>query len=183
MSIDNESRITLIGAGRMGSALAGGWLKAGRSGFIDIVDPSPAATVQSWIDAGAVRHNPEPAPADILVVAVKPQVFGDLAIEIGRWVGPKTLVLSIMAGVSLNTLATKLGTKHVARAMPNTPGLVGKGVTILCPPAGTEPARIEALTALLSPLGDVVGPIAEDQILRGFGFSIQKWLYTKFCSY
>ncbi|MEL6856761.1 MAG: pyrroline-5-carboxylate reductase [Pseudomonadota bacterium] len=162
MSEQKQSRITLIGAGRMGSALAGGWLKAGRSGHIDIVDPAPAGAVQTWIEAGQVRHNPEPAPADTLVVAVKPQVFGKLAGEIRRWVGPETLVLSIMAGVSLETLATKLGTAQVARAMPNTPGLVGKGVTILCPPAGTDAARIEALNVLLRPLGDVVGPIGED---------------------
>lgn len=146
----------------MGSALAGGWLKAGRSGQIDIVDPSPAAPVQAWIQAGQVQHNPEPKPADILVVAVKPQVFGDLAAEIRKWVGPDTLVLSIMAGVSMATLMAKLGTHQVARAMPNTPGLVGKGVTILCTPAETEAARIETLNALLQPLGDVVGPIGED---------------------
>ena len=67
-----------------------------------------------------------------------------------------------MAGVSMATLMAKLGTHQVARAMPNTPGLVGKGVTILCTPAETEAARIETLNALLQPLGDVVGPIEED---------------------
>ena len=122
-----EQRITLIGAGRMGSALAGGWLAAGFSGQVDIVDPSPADVVQGWIAAGKVRHNPVPTPADVLVVAVKPQVFGALAGEIAAWVGPDTRVLSIMAGVSLATLEAKLGTPNVIRAMPNTPGLVGKG--------------------------------------------------------
>ncbi|MHA7898931.1 MAG: pyrroline-5-carboxylate reductase [Henriciella sp.] len=159
-----DAKITLIGAGRMGSALAGGWLKAGRSGQIDIVDPAPAGVVQDWIAAGQVRHNPAPAPADILVVAVKPQVFGALAEEIAKRVGPETRVLSIMAGVSLATLEARLGTAKVVRAMPNTPGLVGKGVTILCPKPGTTESDLAELKALLEPLGDVVGPITEAEL-------------------
>jgi len=159
-----DKRITLIGAGRMGSALAGGWLAAGFSGHVDIVDPAPADLVRDWVKAGEVRHNPTPAAADVLVVAVKPQVFGALAGEIAAWVGPKTLVLSIMAGVSLATLEAKLGTAQVIRAMPNTPGLVGKGVTILCTKPDTPESDIAEMTALLAPLGQVEGPISEAQL-------------------
>lgn len=157
-----STKITLIGAGRMGSALAGGWLQADPPIELDIVDPSPADMVQDWIEAGRVRHNPEPSPADILVVAVKPQVFGALAPEIATRVGSETQVLSIMAGVSMDTLEAKLGTRHVARAMPNTPGLVGHGVTILCTRPNTSPDQIEQLKTLLAPLGAVEGPIGED---------------------
>jgi pyrroline-5-carboxylate reductase len=159
-----EQRITLIGAGRMGSALAGGWLAAGFAGQVDIVDPAPADVVQGWIAAGKVQHNPSPVAADVLVVAVKPQVFGALASEIAAWVGPQTRVLSIMAGVSLATLENKLGTMNVLRAMPNTPGLVGKGVTILCTKPETSEAHIAEITALLKPLGQVEGPISEAQL-------------------
>ena len=157
-----EKRITLIGAGRMGSALAGGWLNAGQSGQIDIVDPAPAERVSNWIADGDVRHNPAPEPADVLVVAVKPQAFRARADEIAQRVGPETLVLSIMAGVSIQTLETKLATERVARAMPNTPGLVGKGVTILCTKPQTSAADIDELKQLLQPLGQVEGPIGED---------------------
>lgn len=155
-------KMTLIGAGRMGSALAGGWLKAGQAGAIDIIDPHVSDTVQAWADAGEVRLNPDTEAADILVVAVKPQVFGDLAASIAARVGPETLVLSVMAGVSLATLEAKLGTPNVARAMPNTPGLVGKGVTILCTKPGTPKGAIATLKGLLTPLGAVEGPIGED---------------------
>ncbi|MEO1552605.1 MAG: pyrroline-5-carboxylate reductase [Pseudomonadota bacterium] len=158
------SHITLIGAGRMGSALAGGWLKAGHAGRIDIVDPSPAERVQAWIARGDVRHNPAPSPADILVVAVKPQMFGQLAATMSDRVGPDTKVLSIMAGVSMATLQAKLGTPNIARAMPNTPGLVGKGVTILCTKPGTSDAFVEDMKGLLAPLGAVEGPIDEAQL-------------------
>ena len=157
-----DTHITLVGAGRMGSALAGGWLKAGHDGNIDIVDPSPAEIVQTWADAKRVRLNPEPKASDVLVVAVKPQVFGALAGEVASRVGPDTRVLSIMAGGILETLEAKLGTLNVARAMPNTPGLVGKGVTILCTKPGTPESAVSELKALLAPLGQVEGPIGED---------------------
>ncbi|MEL7108185.1 MAG: pyrroline-5-carboxylate reductase [Pseudomonadota bacterium] len=158
------SQITLIGAGRMGSALAGGWIKAGQSGVIDIIDPNPAPVVNGWVSEGLARHNPDPHPADVLVVAVKPQVFGQLADDIAKRVGPQTRVLSIMAGVSMATLEARLGTSNVARAMPNTPGLVGKGVTILCTKPDADTAFIADMTALLAPLGAVEGPISEAQL-------------------
>lgn len=157
-----DTHITLVGAGRMGSALAGGWLKAGHDGNIDIVDPTPAEIVQTWATEKRVRLNPDPKASDVLVVAVKPQVFGKLADEIAARVGPDTRVLSIMAGVTLETLEAKLGTSNVARAMPNTPGLVGKGVTILCTKQGTTDGAISELKSLLEPLGQVEGPIGED---------------------
>lgn len=155
-------RITLIGAGRMGSALVGGWLKAGWAGQIDIVEPRPDAQVQSWAERGDVALNGTPRPADVLVVAVKPQVFGELSDAIAEWIGPNTQVLSIMAGVSLATLAARLGTGSVARAMPNTPGLIGQGVCILCLPDEVGPSVESEMRALLTPLGTVEGPIGED---------------------
>lgn len=158
------THITLIGAGRMGSALAGGWLNAGLSGQFSIIDPNPADAVKDWVAAGRVQLNPDPQAADVLVVAVKPQVFGDLADEIRTRVGPQTRVLSIMAGVSMATLSAKLGTANVIRAMPNTPGLVGKGVTILCAKADESETAIADMTALLTPLGQVEGPISEAQL-------------------
>eukprot|EP00903_Cladosiphon_okamuranus_P002988 g2986.t1 len=69
-----------------------------------------------------------------------------------------------MAGVSMATLEAKLGTSNVARAMPNTPGLVGKGVTILCTKPNADAAFIADMTALLAPLGTVEGPISEAQL-------------------
>ncbi|MEO0549426.1 MAG: pyrroline-5-carboxylate reductase [Pseudomonadota bacterium] len=159
--MSKSERITLIGAGRMGSALAGGWLKAGYSGHVDIVEPHPSAEIEAWVQSADVRLNPEAKAADILVVAVKPQVFGDLADQIAGHVGETTQVLSIMAGVSMETLAAKLGTDKIARAMPNTPGLIGRGVTILCLPDPADAALERRLRALLEPLGAVEGPISE----------------------
>ena len=157
-------KMTLIGAGRMGSALAGGWLKAGQAGAIDIVDPHVSDTVQAWADAGQVRLNPDVEAADILVVAVKPQVFGDLAESIAARVGPETLVLSVMAGVSLATLEAKLGTPNVARAMPNTPAAIGRGITALVGNSRVSDDRMALAEALLAAVGQTVQLESEDQM-------------------
>ena len=159
-----QKKITLFGAGRMGTAMAAGWIKAGLGGGIDIIAPRPSQLVQDWADAGHVRINPEPTPADTLLVAVKPQVFGKVIEDLKQWIGPDTMVLSVMAGVSMATMQAKLGTTNVARAMPNTPGLVGKGVTLLCLKDGTPPQTEAALHQLLEPLGTVEGPLTEAEL-------------------
>lgn len=145
----------------MGSALAGGWLNAELARLIEIVEPHPSPIVQAWGMTKDVVINPKPQAAEWLVVAVKPQMFSDLAPQISKWVDPNTKVLSVMAGVSLVSIAAKLGTKHVARAMPNTPGLIGKGITALCTQAGTTAQQIDAYKSLLTPIGAVEGPVDE----------------------
>lgn len=148
----------------MGSALAGGWIKAGYEGPIAIHDPEPSSQLTDWDTTGKIALNPAPSPASTLVIAVKPQVFGRIADDIRAHVGPDTLVLSIMAGITLDTLAETMGTRRVARAMPNTPGLIGKGMTLLCLPNDAEAGDGEYLKELLTPLGAVEGPLGEDQI-------------------
>ena len=95
---------------------------------------------------------------------MKPQVFPKILDDLRAFVGPDTLVLSIMAGITLSSLAGKLGTSRVARAMPNTPGLVGEGMTLLCMPEEAADDDTAYLHELLTPLGSVEGPLGEDQI-------------------
>ncbi|WP_300380058.1 pyrroline-5-carboxylate reductase [Henriciella sp.] len=159
-----EPGITLIGGGRMGSALAGGWIASGYDGPISIHDPNPSDQLKSWETDSKISVNPDATPAATLIVAVKPQIFPKIIDDIRPHVGPDTLVLSIMAGITLDGLAGQLGTKRVARAMPNTPGLVGKGMTLLCLPKNASADDGAYLKDLLTPLGDVEGPIGEDQI-------------------
>lgn len=156
-----QPTLTLIGAGRMGSAMLGGWLKAGFAGCVAVHDPHPHETLQALADKGEITLNPAPSPAQTLIIAVKPQIFASVTDAIRAHIGPQTQVLSIMAGVSLDTLEARLGTPNVARAMPNTPGLVGKGVTLTSFKPGTAPEVQTRLSDLLTPLGAVEGPIAE----------------------
>ncbi|HEX5005967.1 MAG TPA: pyrroline-5-carboxylate reductase [Hyphomonadaceae bacterium] len=157
----------LVGAGRMGVAMARGWLRSLKTagiGKLHVVEPDPSAEVAAWGKSGKISLNRAANPADIVVLAVKPQGFAKAAPSIGGWVGPDTLVISIMAGVTIRGIGEALGVSKVARAMPNTPGAIGKGVTgyalsSLC--GETEKSTAEKL---LAPLGGVVGPLEEKHI-------------------
>jgi pyrroline-5-carboxylate reductase len=98
------------------------------------------------------------------VLAVKPQGFGKAASSISGWIGADTLVVSIMAGVTIRGISEALGVTKVARAMPNTPGAIGKGVTGYALSAQCGEAEKATAEKLLAPLGDVVGPLEEKHI-------------------
>jgi pyrroline-5-carboxylate reductase len=157
----------LMGAGRMGAAMARGWLRSLKGaglGKLHVIEPEPSAEVAAWGKSGKISLNRAANPADVVVLAVKPQGFAKAASSISGWIGPDTLVISIMAGITIRGISDALGVMRVARAMPNTPGAIGKGVTgyALSPQCGeAEKASAEKL---LAPLGDVVGPLEEKHI-------------------
>lgn len=157
-------KIALIGAGRMGEALATGWLAKRNRPDLVLVDPKPSALVQAMVEEENLALNPPPAPVDILVLAVKPQIFAETADMLADWIGPSTLVLSIMAGVRLKQLVSHLGTERVIRAMPNTPGAIGRGISVLAAPDNVLKKDLTAATRLLTPLGRVEGPVPETQM-------------------
>jgi pyrroline-5-carboxylate reductase len=157
-------RAVLVGAGRMGSAMARGWvpdLKAAGLSELDIVEPDPSDDVLAAAQEGLVTLNSPPMAADILVLAVKPQAFPAAALRLKQYVGNDTLVISIMAGVTLDRIILALGALKAARAMPNTPGSIGAGVTAFCLSDACGDAESLITSKLLDPLGVVVGPINE----------------------
>ncbi|MBF0425979.1 MAG: pyrroline-5-carboxylate reductase, partial [Magnetococcales bacterium] len=84
--------------------------------------------------------------------------------EVGALLGPRTLVLSIAAGIPLQRLAADLAPgQPVIRAMPNTPALIGAGMTVLCPATGVDPDQVEIATQLMRTAGAVA--IIDDEKL------------------
>jgi len=154
-------RIALIGAGRMGTALTTGWLSRRAKPEIILVDPAPSDLVQAIADEEGLALNTPPTPVDVLVIAVKPQAFETVAKDLDAWIGPETLVISIMAGIRLKRLAETMGTQRVLRAMPNTPGSIGQGVTVISAPDEMTQKDIDIGVKLLKPLGMVEGPVPE----------------------
>lgn len=118
--------IWLLGCGNMGGALLGRWL-AEDMGPVAVIDPAPRA-----LPAGvsASPHPPEGRP-DVLVLAVKPQVWREAALPLVAKTGPLTLVVSVMAGVTTADIASVFPGAAIIRAMPNTPAAIGQGVTAL----------------------------------------------------
>ena len=162
-----SSSLVLIGAGRMGGAMARGWLahpSGPAAGGVSIVEPAPSGDLIETAEAGRLLLNPKPQPSSFVVLAVKPQGFSAACVDIARWVGPGSVVISIMAGVPMERISTALGVSRVARAMPNTPGAIGKGVTGYCRSEAVGAEHQAAIEALLAPLGEVVGPLDENLI-------------------
>ncbi|ENN87906.1 pyrroline-5-carboxylate reductase [Rhizobium freirei PRF 81] len=132
-TLASSGPIVLIGAGNMGGALLTGWLKNGVSGSsVIVVDPNPSEAMRQMIaDAGASHLTGVPAGviASVLFVAVKPQVMDTVLPPFKAILSAETVVVSIAAGRTIASLEKHLGEAATVRAMPNTPAMVGRGVT------------------------------------------------------
>lgn len=133
MSAAGSGHILLIGAGNMGGAMLAGWLKNGIAGTdITVVDPGPSEKMQTIIaDAGSrwTAEVPSGLQPSILFLAVKPQMMEAVLPGLKECVASDTIVVSVAAGTTLSTLERHLGPAGMVRAMPNTPAMVGRGIT------------------------------------------------------
>ena len=134
-------KIGVIGGGQMGAALVKGFLRAGIASAVEVtvVDTDAAARARMAEETGVgTSENVSKAArgAELLVLAVKPQVMGAALPGVGPHLEPTTTVLSIAAGVTTKRIEELLGvdsSPRVVRAMPNTPCLVGEGMSAICP--------------------------------------------------
>ncbi len=159
MSFENIGPVVLLGAGKMGLALARGWLAAGLSpADLILVDPNPFDATTAFAKDNGVRLVPEAAGLSprVLILAVKPQTIPSILPSVRGLLTGQTLVLSIAAGISIDTLSDGLGTRRIVRTMPNTPAQVGKGVTGAVPGPDVSDADRAATEALLRAAGTLV---------------------------
>jgi pyrroline-5-carboxylate reductase len=149
----DDTRIAFIGGGNMASAIIGGLLRQGLpAAQVAVVEPFAEARqrLQSQFGIAADAHaGPALAGAGVVVWAVKPQTFKDAAAQARAHVGG-ALHLSVAAGIRSDSMAQWLGTERIVRSMPNTPALVGKGMTALFARAGVtadDQHRVEKVIA------------------------------------
>ncbi|ASY57339.1 MULTISPECIES: pyrroline-5-carboxylate reductase [Sinorhizobium] len=133
MSIAVSGPIVLVGAGNMGGAMLGGWIKSGVSGGdVLVVDPGPPPAMQKLIAENGVAHAaavPQGVKASVIFLAVKPQVMEAALPPLKGLVGSGTVIVSVAAGKTLAFIERHLGEAATVRAMPNTPAMIGRGVT------------------------------------------------------
>lgn len=161
--MNNEFTLALVGAGNMGGAMLGGWLAQGvAASSITVIDPSPPQSMAAMMaDAGVACFAQPPADysPDVLILAVKPQIMSAVLPGLAPVVGPQTVCVSVAAGKTLaffeSALGASGGTPAVIRAMPNTPALVRRGVTVCCPNAAVTPVQRQRVDALLGAVGRV----------------------------
>lgn len=151
-------QVGFLGAGRMATALAKGWLRAGliHADGCRASDPLPQARQAFTVETGclAVVGNREIVPpSDVLVLAVKPQSMPALLEEIRPLVAGK-LVVSIAAGITLRQLAAGLGSScRLIRVMPNTPCLIGASASGYSPGDNASAEDLALVDRLLKAVG------------------------------
>jgi pyrroline-5-carboxylate reductase len=152
----------------MGGALVRGWIEAVRKGgglTLTVVEPHFDPALERDLDAvGAILNPPDPGPVDVLTLAVKPQTFASAVEASRRFVGPDTLIMSVMAGITTETLCREFSAQRVVRCVPNTPARIGRGVTayVVTPACTTEDRAL--VEQLLEPLG-AVEPISAERLM------------------
>jgi pyrroline-5-carboxylate reductase len=154
---DLQGTIVLAGAGKMGGAMLSGWLAQGLDAKrVTVIEPYPADEIKA-LSAKGVRLNP--ARSDLgsvaaLVVAVKPQMFREAGPPLRSFAGSSTLVVSIMAGITIASITEVCG-GSVVRAMPNTPAAIGRGITVAVAAGSVSAAQRAVADALLRAIGAV----------------------------
>src|SRR3712207_3790027 len=126
------SSLILVGAGKMGGSMLEGWLKVGmKPEGVTVLDPKPSEDIEQFCRTKGIALNPvNPAAADVLVLAIKPQMLDEAAPALNGTLGPQTLIISILAGKTIGDLRSRLpASGAVVRAMPNLPASIGRGAT------------------------------------------------------
>jgi pyrroline-5-carboxylate reductase len=149
----SKQAIAFIGGGNMASAIIGGLIRQGLpAAQIEVVEPFAEARGKleaQFALAPQAQAGPALARAALVVWAVKPQTFKDAAAQ-ARAYTAEALHLSVAAGIRSDSIAQWLGTQRIVRSMPNTPALVGKGMTALYARPGVsqqDKAQVERVIA------------------------------------
>jgi pyrroline-5-carboxylate reductase len=165
MALDDVARdgLVLLGCGKMGTALLTGWLAEGLPpAAFWVIEPNPS----DWLISKGVHLNEDlPASPAVALVAVKPQMMGAALPALQALGNGRTLFISIAAGTSIATFEAALGAKTpIVRTMPNTPAMVGRGITGICANASAGAAGLALARDLMLAVGEVVELAGEHQI-------------------
>jgi pyrroline-5-carboxylate reductase len=161
-------KLGIVGTGNMGEAILKGLLdNVLTKNDVICVDKSPES-----LDRISKKYQVKCSPditqikdCDVVLLAVKPQNMDEVLPEMGKIVSANTLIISIAVGITSSFIVNKLGISNAAvvRAMPNTPALVGKGVTGLAKGEFATDAQLTVAKNLLEAVGQVV-VVNENQI-------------------
>jgi pyrroline-5-carboxylate reductase len=156
----NTTNITFIGAGNMAKAIISGLLAEGYSPAHLSASALSAASRQKIATEFSIEVSDDNASlatkADVIVLAVKPQMLKDVALQIAPAIGANTLVISVAAGIKLATLGAWLGdTTAIVRCMPNTPSQLRAGASGLIANKTVSAAQVATASAILGAVGIV----------------------------
>jgi pyrroline-5-carboxylate reductase len=172
-------RLVFVGVGVMAESMIAGLLKRRLVAPAQVSGSHPRAARRAELEAKygirVVENNREAVAHDasagdgakagaIIILAVKPQKLGGVLNELKDALDPNDLVLSIVAGARIETMAGELLHPAIVRAMPNTPAQVGEGMTVWTATAQVDETRERQVAAMLGALGREMRVAEERQI-------------------
>lgn len=156
-----EKMIAFIGSGAMGEAMISGLL---RQGLARPEELNAADARRERVDELHQKFGVQPftdnhaaiAPADVVVLSVKPQRLTEVLHGLKGSIPQGAFVLSIVAGATIEKISKGLAHKAIVRSMPNTPAQIGEGITVWMPSAAVSAEQKETARMLLGALGEEV---------------------------
>lgn len=164
-----EKIIGFIGAGNMGQAMAGGIIssKTAKPENIIFSDTSNEKLKKVYEKYGAKTSNSNilsATMADIIVLSVKPNIYQAVIDEIKDYIKPETLVITIAAGITLEKAEKMFGKDiKIVRTMPNTPAMVGEGMTAVVPNKLVTDGELQEVMEILNSFGKA--EIVEEKLI------------------
>ena len=162
-------KIAFIGGGNMGEAILAAvldkHLTTVQSVTVSDVSLERRQYLEQQYDIAVTDDNRRAAAgAGVVVLAIKPQNLAEVMVELKGMLAPKQLVLSIIAGVRLDTICQGLRHRAVVRAMPNTPAQIGKGMTVWTTTEEVTEQQRELASSILGVMGHEIAVGSEDQV-------------------
>ena len=180
-AMTDAAPLLLVGAGRLGGALAAGWRASGAFAASDMMirDPSPGAEAQAVVAEGAALNPPDAAlaAARTVLFAVKPQGWTVKARALAPHLAPEAVVVSVLAGVRADDLREAFGGRRIARVMPTTAVAIARGVASVHAADGEAHARAHALFDPISTAVDLPDEALMDAAV-GVSGSAPAYLYA-----
>lgn len=162
-------KILIIGGGNMGLTFAKGFLKThivSPENMLILEKSSDKAEDLKKLNVGTVYGEPGSyiRDADLIILAVKPQDTSTLFAKVKSYIDPQQVILSIMAGVKITTIAEQLGTDKIIRAMPNLPAQIGVGMTVFTSSEAVTRIELVMVQNLLNSTGKSLYKESEEMI-------------------
>jgi pyrroline-5-carboxylate reductase len=167
-----NKKIGFIGCGNMGKAILGGILNSKKIAKEDILVSTRSEKSKNNIEkefgVKSILDNKEVAKSsNILFLAIKPNIFKDILLDIKEEISEDTLVISIAAGISMANIEEWLGKEYkIVRTMPNTPALVGEAISAICPNKNIKEEELNEVCNIFNMFGKY--EILEEKYFHGF---------------
>jgi pyrroline-5-carboxylate reductase len=155
----SAASVLLVGAGKMGGAMLRGWVDRGLAHGI-VIEPGgsalPDGSPKGLIQIASADQIPADFKADVVVLAVKPQVMEQVAPSFRRFSDAGAVIVSIAAGKTIAGFEKHYGAgAAIVRSMPNLPASIGQGITVACANAKASATQKELATELLGACGEL----------------------------